>query len=89
MQQRGFSSYKVARSHREDSTLATSLFPQGKGELETETGTNCCRFEDSLLKDLTAPTKTGITLSSPKCYEPSGGERWKLHLNQPDNVKQF
>ncbi|KAB0404986.1 hypothetical protein E2I00_002626, partial [Balaenoptera physalus] len=36
-----------------------------------------------------APTKTGITLSSPKCYEPSGGERWKLHLNQPDNEEFF
>ncbi|TKC35463.1 hypothetical protein EI555_017897, partial [Monodon monoceros] len=33
-----------------------------------------------------APTKTRITLSSSKGYEPSGGERWKLHLNQPDKI---
>lgn len=41
IEQQGFSSYKVAKSHGEDSTLAISLFPQGGGELETETGTNC------------------------------------------------
>lgn len=35
MEQWGFS-YKVTKSHREDSTLATSFLSQGKGELGIE-----------------------------------------------------
>ena len=31
----------MAKSHGEHTTLAMSLFPQGKGKLETETETNC------------------------------------------------
>lgn len=36
MEQWGFSSYKVTKSHGEDSTLATSFLSQGKGELDKE-----------------------------------------------------
>lgn len=41
MEPRDFSSYKVARRHRDDSVLATSRFLQGKGMSEIETGTKC------------------------------------------------
>lgn len=36
MEQWGFSSYKVTRSHGEDNTLASSFLSQGKGELDIE-----------------------------------------------------